>query len=70
MRDTASPPSASPPSTQRRRHPSRGRLDAVTLAALRESLSPPAESDAESERLTAAIMARIRSADATAEAAA
>ena len=65
---------AGPPSMRRRRRvPSR--LDPVTLAALREMLAPPAESEADAERAVAAIMARVHTAfdvpfDATVEASA
>jgi hypothetical protein len=58
MLRTASSPSANPPSMRQRRRAS-SRLDVVTLAALRDLLTPPVESEAEAERLTAAIMARI-----------
>ena len=43
---------------RRRRRVSR-RLDPVTLAALREMLAPPAESEADAARAVADIMARV-----------
>jgi hypothetical protein len=49
---------ASPPSLLRRRRPS-SRLAPATVAALRDLLAPPAESEAEAEQAVADIMARV-----------
>jgi len=43
----------------RRRRRASGGLDARTLAALRELLTPPAECEDDAARFVAAIMARI-----------
>ena len=45
-----------------------GRLDPVVLAALRDLVAPPAESEAEAERSVAAIMGYVLAASATAPA--